>query len=84
MAKINFSDVGEVDLDELECYENLIRSSVKASFSGETDAIPVQKDKIKLHFKNGDSKETEDLRSIMELDSSYVLECGHTSSIKTD
>lgn len=77
MAKITFSDpdVGEVDLDQLKCYENIVRSAPYGVFRGEVDKIPYQEDELKLRFKDGTTKVARDLSAIIKLEGLQIPEC---------
>lgn len=78
MARITFSapNVGEIDLDDIRCYEDIIRSDPSATFGGEYDGIPVQEDRIRLHLKNGSTKEVSGLSDILTLEGLGLSKCG--------
>ena len=75
MPKIEFNDVGEVDLEELGCYVSVHRSDISAPFTNESGSISEQRDEVELRFKNGETKVTTDLSGIMKLDTSQVSQC---------
>lgn len=77
MARITFSDpdIGEVDLDQLECYENIVRSAPYGVFGGESDRIPDQEDEIRLRFKDGTTNVVKDLSAIIKLEGLQIPKC---------
>ena len=77
MAKATFGDpeVGEIDLDEVKCYENINRSTPHEVFGGEVDSIPYQEDEVKLHFKDGTTKTVKGLSDILKLEGLQISEC---------
>lgn len=68
MTRIEFGDIGEVNIEELECYTNIYRRDIGDVFSGENGEISGGDDEVKLHFKDGTSKVTKDFSGILKLE----------------